>query len=140
MPASGKIVASDSTMPLPMAVPRCSWKRSIAAKTSSRLCVGGCTTAAVPANDTTPTRTLRGSSAMKALAASCEATRRFGWTSAARMLPDTSIASTMVSCCEGSVITAVGRAVASSSAASASSNSAGGTWRRQRGAAGPSPP
>ena len=40
-------------MPLPMAVPRCSWKRSIAALTSSRLSVGACTTAAVPANDTT---------------------------------------------------------------------------------------
>ena len=51
MPASGKIVASDSTMPLPIAVPRCSWKRSIAAMTSSRLSVGACTTAAVPAND-----------------------------------------------------------------------------------------
>ena len=31
MPASGNSVASDSTMPLPVAVPRCSWKRSIAA-------------------------------------------------------------------------------------------------------------
>jgi hypothetical protein len=30
MPASGKMVASDSMMPLPIAVARCSWKRSIA--------------------------------------------------------------------------------------------------------------
>ena len=54
--ASGKIVFSDTRMPLPTAVPRWSWKRSIAAMMSSRLCVGGCTTAAVAANDTTPMR------------------------------------------------------------------------------------
>ena len=40
---SGKIAFSDTRMPLPTAVPRCSWKRSIAATTSSRLRVGGCT-------------------------------------------------------------------------------------------------
>ena len=127
MPASGKIVASDSTMPLPIAVPRCSWKRSIAATTSSRLSVGGCTMAAVPANETTPTRTARGSSATKALAAFCEATRRFGSTSVARIEPDTSIASTMVCSTSGRVITAVGRAVATSKAVKASSSMAGGT-------------
>ena len=110
-----------------MAVPRCNWKRSIAAITSSRLSVGACTTAAVPANDTTPTRTVRGRSVTKVLAASCAATMRLGCTSVARMLPDTSIARMMVSCCDGSVITAVGRDAANSSAASASSSSAGGT-------------
>ena len=120
-------------MPLPIAVPRCNWKRSIAATTSARLCVGGCTTAAVPANDTMPTRTERGRSATKALAASCAATRRFGCTSAARMLPDTSIARMMVSCWLGSLMIATGRAVAISIAAIASSISSGGRWRRQPG-------
>ena len=46
------------------------------------------------------------------------------------MLPDTSIASMMVSCCEGRVTTANGRAAASSMATIASRNSAGGMWRR----------
>jgi hypothetical protein len=131
MPASGNSVASDSTMPLPMAVPRCNWKRSIAATTSSRLSVGACTTAAVPAKDTTASRTVRGNSATKALAASCAAVMRFGSTSVARMLPDTSIASTIVSCCEGSLITACGRAIASSSSVIARNSKTGGTWRRQ---------
>ena len=118
-------------MPLPMAVPRCSWKRSIAALTSSRLRVGACTTAAVPANETTAILTLRGRSATKVLAASWAATSRFGCTSAARMLPETSIARTIVSWAEGRVISAAGRDEANSSALIASSRSTGGTWRRQ---------
>ncbi|MCY1383624.1 hypothetical protein D9M69_717690 [compost metagenome] len=80
-----------------------------------------------------PTRTWRGSSARKALAAFCEATSRFGSTSVARMLPETSIARMMVCCCEGSSTTAMGRADASSMAAKASSSNSGGTWRRQPG-------
>ena len=76
-------------------------------------------------------RTLRGRSATKALAASCAAMSRFGCTSAARMLPDTSIASTMVCSCSGRLTIAAGRATASSSEAMATSSSAGGTWRRQ---------
>jgi hypothetical protein len=60
MPCSGNSVASDRMMPLPVAVARCSWKRSMAAMMSSRLVVGACTTAAVPANETTPTFTSRG--------------------------------------------------------------------------------
>ncbi len=133
MPWSGNSVARLRMMPLPVAVPRCSWKRSIAASTSSRLTVGACTTAAVPANETTPTLTSRGRLLTKALAASWEATSRFGLTSSARMLPDTSIASMMVRSASGSTIVAVGRASANSSAPSAASISAGGTWRRQPG-------
>jgi len=53
--------------------------------------------------------------------------------SSARMLPETSMARMMVRSDSGSVILAVGRAVASSSAATASSSSSGGTWRRQPG-------
>ena len=92
-------------MPLPTAVPRCSWKRSIAARMSSRLCVGDCTTDAVAANDTTPMRVVFGCSATNARAASCAATMRLGLTSVARMLPETSIARITVSCCDGSVTT-----------------------------------
>ena len=120
-------------MPLPTAVPRCSWKRSIAASRSSRLCVGDCTTDAVAANETTPMRVVFGCLSMKARAASCAATMRLGLTSVARMLPETSIARITVSCCDGSVTTAAGRATASSSSVSASRNSSGGTCRRKRG-------
>ena len=49
------------------------------------------------------------------------------------MLPETSMARMMVRSASGSVIVAVGRAVATSSAATASSISSGGTWRRQPG-------
>ena len=41
-------------------------------------------------------------------------------------------AGTMVCCSEGSVITAMGRAAASSRATSASKNRVGGMWRRRR--------
>ena len=118
-------------MALPMAVARCIWNLSIAATRSSRLRVGGCTTWAEPANATMPTLTERGSSVRKALAAFCEATSRFGLTSVARMLPETSIARMMVSCVDGSVITANGRDAANSIAAMASRNSTGGMCRRQ---------
>ena len=130
MPASGNNSASETMMPLPIAVPRWSWNLSIATVRSSRLRVGGCTTAAVPAKATTPTRTVRGKSARNALAAFCEATSRLGSTSVARMLPDTSMASMMVSFCDGRVTTAKGRAAASSMAASDIKNSSGGICRR----------
>ena len=131
MPCSGKISASETTMALPIAVARCIWNLSIAATRSSRLSVGGWTTCAVPAKATMPTLTWRGSSARKALAAFCEATSRFGSTSVARMLPETSIARMTVCWVLGSVRVAKGRAAASSIAVIASRNSTGGTWRRQ---------
>ena len=130
--ASGKIIFSATRIPLPMAVPRCSWNRSIAARMSSRLCVGDCTTDAVAANDTTPMRVVFGWSATNARAASCAATMRLGLTSVARMLPETSIARITVSCCDGSVTTAAGRAIATSISARAPRNSSGGTCRRKR--------
>jgi len=63
---------------------------------------------------------------MNALAAVCAAARRLGSTSLARMLPETSIARITTSCCEGSVMVALGRAMATIRAASASRTSAGG--------------
>ena len=65
-----------------------------------------------------------------AFAATCAAASRFGSTSVARMLPETSIASTTVSCCEGSVTTAAGRAIATIIAIRASRNRMGGMCRR----------
>ncbi|MNT92697.1 hypothetical protein D3C72_2340260 [compost metagenome] len=56
---------------------------------------------------------------------------RLGWISCARMLPDRSMTTTTVSMCEGSIITAWGRAMAKVSAARASRSSMGGTWRRK---------
>ena len=120
---SGKIIFRATRMPLPTAVPRCSWNRSIAARMSSRLCVGDCTTDAVAANDTTPMRVDFGCSATNARAASCAAAMRLGLTSVARMLPETSIARITVSCCDGSVTMAAGRAIATSISASATRNS-----------------
>ncbi len=63
---------------------------------SCLLSVGVCTTLAVPANETMPRRTLRGSSSMNALAATCAALMRVGSTSVACMLRDTSIAIAIV--------------------------------------------
>ena len=68
-----------------------------------------------------------GWSATKARAAFCAATILLGWTSVARMLPETSIARMIVSYCEGSVSVACGRATATMSAISASRNTSGGT-------------
>src|SRR5438309_1817917 len=97
-------------MPLPTAVACCSWSCSIALSTSSRLRVGGCTSAALPAKATMPMRVVPGMSLRKARAAACAAASRVGFTSSARMLPETSIARITVSCCEGNVTTAAGRA------------------------------
>src|SRR5262245_12243306 len=58
---------------------------------------------------------------------------RLGLMSVARMLPDTSIARMIVSCCDGSLITASGRDTANISTSSARPSSSGGTWRRQPG-------
>ena len=60
-----------------------------------------------------------GTSLRNALAASCAATMRVGWTSATRMLREMSIASRMVDLAQGSGTGAVGRARASSSSVSA---------------------
>ncbi len=76
-------------------------------------------------------RVVVGCAAMNAFAASCAATRRLGLTSLARMLPETSIARITVSCCEGSVSTAAGRATARIISVSATRNSSGGTCRRK---------
>jgi hypothetical protein len=99
---------------------------------SSRLCVGDCTTDAVAANETTPIRVDLGCSATKARAASCAAAMRLGFTSVARMLPETSIDRITVSCCDGSVTTAAGRAMARIISVKAARNMSGGTWRRRR--------
>src|SRR6185295_11513774 len=53
-PASGNSVASETMRPLPVAVARCSWMRSIAAEIASRSSVGGCTSVAVAAKTTMP--------------------------------------------------------------------------------------
>ena len=132
MPASGNSVASETTMALPVAVARCSWNRvdrgdQVFAVDGRQLHhLGACRRR----RRCRPSR-VRGSSARKALAASCAATSRLGWTSVARMLPDTSIARMMVCWCDGSVTTAIGRAAASSIATMASRNSSGGMWRAQ---------
>ena len=75
-------------------------------------------------------RVVLGVSLMNARAAACAAASRVGFTSSARMLPETSIARITVSCCEGSVTSAAGRASATIISASAARKSAGGTCRR----------
>ena len=76
---------------------------------------------------------MRGWASTNSFAASCEATIRFGSTSAARMLPDTSMARMTVSRCEGRVTIAAGRAIAKSMTASPARRSRGGTCRRNPG-------
>ena len=118
-------------MPLPIAVARCSSKRSMAPSTSSRLEVGACTSAALPAKATTPMRVRRGCADTNSRAAACAALMREGCTSVARMLPEMSIARMTVSCRDGSVTVAVGRATATSISATASRKRLGGMWRRK---------
>jgi len=69
---------------------------------------------------------------MKSRAAACAAAMRVGFTSDARMLPDTSSARMTYSCWVGSVTVATGRAIATIISASATRNRIGGTCRRTR--------
>jgi hypothetical protein len=94
--------------------------------------VGFCTIDAEPANATTPMRTSDGCSWTNAFAASRAAAMRDGSTSVARIDSDTSIARMMFRCSEGSVMTALGRAIATISAPRASKKTRGGIWRRMR--------
>ena len=128
---SGKMAFRETMMPLPIAVAFCSCSWSIALSTSSRLRVGGCIRAALPAKLTTPMRVVDGVSLMNARAAVWAAARRVGFTSSARMLPETSMARITVSCCDGSVIVVAGRASATSIRVSAPRSMSGGTWRRK---------
>ena len=122
-------------MPVPIAVWRCSSRRSIAPASSSRLRVGACTIAAEPAKETSAMRTSEGCDPTNVFAAACAAAILVGSMSFARIDSDTSIASTIVRWSEGSVTRAPGRAAATISAVIASSSRTGGTWRRQPGEA-----
>ena len=57
---------------------------------------------------------------------------RLGFTSVARMLPETSIDRMIVSCCDGSVTTAAGRAIAMIMSVNAARNRTGGMCLRIR--------
>jgi hypothetical protein len=130
MPRSGNNSARQTTMALPMAVPYCIWMASIAPASEGRSIVARWATCALPAKVTNPTSMCLGTSFRNALAASCAATMREGFTSATRMLREMSIASRIVDLAQGSGTGAVGRARASSSSARAKKISAGGTCRR----------
>ena len=99
----------------------------MAASSASLSFVGGCTSDADAPKATMPMRAFDGCSSMNDFAATCAAESRFGSTSVAPIDSDTSIASMIVCCCEGSVTIAVGRAMATSIVASASNSNAGGT-------------
>jgi hypothetical protein len=105
----------------------------MAARISSWLVDGRCTSVAVPANETMPVLTLGGSSSTKARAAALAAEKRSGSTSRARMLNETSMASRMVCCWEGSTTDARGRAIPIRAAVSAASSRMAGRWRRSLG-------
>ena len=75
-----------------MAVDSASARFSIAVITGWRSWVGVTSTEAVPANDTTPTFRVGGSSSMNLVAAALAATRRLGSTSFASIESDTSMA------------------------------------------------
>ena len=81
-------------------------------------------------NDTSPIFTLFGTFSANASIACCAAPRRVGFTSEARIEPETSTSRTTVACFDVTETVARGRASAAVAAASASRNSASGTQRR----------
>src|SRR5437763_5211226 len=136
-PWSGNSSDRHSTIALPIAVPVCIWKPSMAVTSDSRSRVARCATWLLPANVTRPTSTCLGKSRRNSFAASCAAASRVGLTSLTRMLSDTSIAIMVEVRPQGSGTRATGRAAAKTSHRQASSSKAGGTWRRQLRAAAP---
>jgi hypothetical protein len=103
----------------------------IASRSRSRSDVGGSITAANPLNATSPICVPVGWDSTNATAARSAASRRVGSMSVEHMLPDTSIASTIVVRLLGTLRTTVGLATAMARAATAAATRANGTWRRQ---------
>ena len=128
-----KMASSEVRMPRPIAVPRCGRRREIAAFTASLSSVGAWTIAALSENETTPMRAAGLCLSTKVIAAAFAASIRFGLTSSACMLPETSMARITVPSSLGSVTTDCGRASPMSMAVSASRNSTAGMCRRRPG-------
>ena len=101
----------------------------MAAFTASLSSVGARTIEALSENDTTPMRAEALCLSTKVIAAAFAASMRFGRTSSACMLPETSIARITVPSSLGRVTTDCGRASAVSMAATARMKSAGGMCR-----------
>ena len=119
-PMSSTIASSDVRIARPMAVARWSRSRSIAAMTRSWSVVGGWTSDASLANETTPIFTFSLCFSTNAFAAAFAAVMRSGLMSDARMLIETSIARMTVPSWLGTFTTVIGRASAKSMNASES--------------------
>ena len=108
----------------------------MASVSAVRSSVGAMTTCALSEKLTMPTRMLFLASrwrSTKVLAASFAASIRFGLTSSASMLPDTSIARMTVPSSPGTFTSAAGRASARTRTVKPRRKSAGGTCRRMPG-------
>ena len=116
-----------------MAVDSASLSPSTARLIGSRSVVGETSTAAVPANDTSPRLTPGVSWSANDLAAACAAASLLGATSVACIDSETSITRTTVARLRGTRASACGPANATVSRASATSSAAAGMCRYQPG-------
>ena len=135
--STSAMASMDDWIPLPMAVRRPVVRLRIASATSARSAVGTSSTAAKPLNATRPIRVPAGWPSTNAMAAFWAASSRVGSMSVEHMLPETSIARTIVDWLLGTERTTVGRATAMASAATAAATRATGTCRRNRRGEGP---
>ena len=120
-------------MASPVAVDSASCRLSTARLTAFRSVVGDTSTAAVPANDTSPRFTPGVSWSANDFAAACAAASRVGATSVAFIDSDTSITSITVARLRGTFAIACGAASATVSTASAMISATAGTCRTQPG-------
>ena len=120
----------------PVAVDSDSCSDSTARLTAARSVVGDTSTAAVPANATSPRFTPGVSWSANDFAAACAAARRVGSTSVACIDSDTSITSTTVARLRGTRASAVGPANATVSRVSARINARAGRCRSRPGRSG----
>ena len=119
----------ESATASPIAVPSPDESESSASSTSARSCVGGTPTAALLANETTPTRNFSGTWTRNASAAARAASSRVGSTSSAFIERETSMARITVASSRGTLTVACGRATPTIIAASPSRRIASGRKR-----------
>ena len=127
------MVCRQGMIASPVAVRSSSLRPAMAAAAAARSVVGGTSTVAVPAKDTTPRLIPGGRSCTNRVAACCAAANRFGVTSVACMDNDTSMASITVARSRGCRACAVGPAIATVSNANPTSTTTAGTCRHRPG-------
>ena len=135
--STSAIASMDDWIPLPMAVRRPVVRLRIASTRRVRSVVGASMHRGEAAERDEADLRARGLASTKATAACWAASSRVGSMSVEHMLPDTSIARTIVDWLLGTRGRRSGRATATASAATAAATRTNGTWRRQRRLDGP---